>query len=804
MEKPPFEKPKVRLFGDTEQAQGYLGAAYNLLFKVRALAQAAGVPVFGKVLQLPDGAVVQASTLMGIDTVSVYPPDEPVEPDEELREIPPPPPPEPLFLGLPASHAAQFGWFPPSAPGSLYGGARSSEGSPAEAAIWSNFRGKLFTTYLAGNMHWRAKDEKKAETVSWNWLGNTSKYDFQNVWLRVAGDPVTAAYTTAVPIAGDRSANYAAEEVTNSQHAPDLFILGKRVRAPFSILGACERKGKLIVVVPGTINKFSTGTTSQSVYRLDFLVANSPRAAIAGGVHNNTNRVPVTWTLLHSQVRLESISFFGGVFFSGDGTKAVARSGNTTKYYEFAITEDEQGELKVTAALVANPYYSATSFSSSNIVTSTSIAATPRSTITGALTAGTTVVSEGTVTKFLMGRCYWDIQYFDGTAVTSTTSGMQDFAEEGAAQAFRDSLPTPIGVIGVPPYSPGLPAGYYGTKSAFNYTYSLTTNIYNMKGEVVSRAQGRQSIAIDIDADGNVVHLYREGDPSKTITALHEKRHEDQRYICNPISPAPTVDVSANMPEWARVGVRPDTEYNYRLYTYTRTKTGSHKFVTRTPGYEVGVSEVIIGGELRSQRTYRGVSAGTTMTGNLYTSQTFSTQTEPSGSAHARADALAHYDLARGVFVIAKGERSFSSGTFVFSALWTADGNANADWIVTASNKTTMQVSVAGVLTGPTITETGTTTHTDQVGNPNFLTSVIEPQGSEFSASTNANRAYGLAALTPKRYIVSAPCYSLQSPKPHPTNYLAYASVDGKTKQITDIVKPPDTANFRFNPVKVR
>ncbi|MFM7025200.1 MAG: hypothetical protein ACKOWC_03960 [Limnohabitans sp.] len=793
MEKPPFEKPKVRLFGDTEQAQGYLGAAYNLLFKVRALAQAAGVPAFGKVLQLPDGAVVQAATIRGIDTVSVYPPGESVEPETELLEPPLPPPPVPLFLGLPASHAAQFGWFPPSSPGSLYGGARPSEGSPAEAAIWSNFRGKLFTTYLAGNMHWRAKDEKKAETVSWNWLGNTSKYDTQTIWLRVAGDPATSAYTTAVPIAGERSANYAAEEVANSQHAADLFILGKRVRAPFSILGACERKGKLIVAVPGTLQKSFSGSTFQNVYRLDFLVADSPRAAIAGGVHNSATRVPVEWTLLHSQARLESLVFFGGVFFSGDGSKAVCRSGNTTKHYEFAITEDEQGDLEVMAQLVTPDWLGATAFSSNTTTINTTKPAEPLNAGSGTLTTGTTQVQNTTTTALLFGRAVWDIKLWDGTTETPVTSGTQDFLSPGEALAFVTALP--------PLYASGTPPFYTGSKTATDYNYTESIKIYNMKGEQTRRAQGRSIAAVDVDANGRVVFVYREGDSAKTLTSLDEERYELRTFTISGspvISPPPA---NTNAPAWV------DPAYDHVRQEqlkriYTKTLSGSMEFSTRTRDYVVAKSEVVVSGSVQSQRTYEQFTVGPALS-PVYVTETTTTQAPPAGTAIAAAREVPFFDVARGVFLIAQGKRSITSWGFT-SPTPVSYFPADADWSVTATNEVTMQVSVAGVLMGPTITEDSTNTHTFQNANPLALHAIIAPLNSDFAPSTNANRAYGLAALTPKRYIVSAPCYSLQTTKPHPTNYLAYASVDGKTKQITDIVKPPDMANFRFNPVKVR
>ena len=70
----PFSKPRVRLYGNTGDAQDYLGAAYNLLFKVRQFCEATGAPVFAMQHSLPDGAVVQAAILGNEEIVSCFPP----------------------------------------------------------------------------------------------------------------------------------------------------------------------------------------------------------------------------------------------------------------------------------------------------------------------------------------------------------------------------------------------------------------------------------------------------------------------------------------------------------------------------------------------------------------------------------------------------------------------------------------------------------------------------------------------------------------------------------------------------------
>lgn len=74
----PFSKPRVRLYGATGDAQNYLGAAYNLLFKVRQFCGNAGAPVFAMQRSLPDGAVVQAAILGNEEIVSCFPPAHPI------------------------------------------------------------------------------------------------------------------------------------------------------------------------------------------------------------------------------------------------------------------------------------------------------------------------------------------------------------------------------------------------------------------------------------------------------------------------------------------------------------------------------------------------------------------------------------------------------------------------------------------------------------------------------------------------------------------------------------------------------
>jgi len=70
----PFSKPKVRLYGEPGDAQQYLGAAYNLLFKVRQFCEASGAPVFAMQRTLENGAVVQAAVFGQEESVAAYPP----------------------------------------------------------------------------------------------------------------------------------------------------------------------------------------------------------------------------------------------------------------------------------------------------------------------------------------------------------------------------------------------------------------------------------------------------------------------------------------------------------------------------------------------------------------------------------------------------------------------------------------------------------------------------------------------------------------------------------------------------------
>ena len=67
----PFSKPKVRLFGDIEEAQAHLGEAYNLLFRVRQFCEASGVPVFSMQRPVPGGGLITAAVVGAEEIVAV-------------------------------------------------------------------------------------------------------------------------------------------------------------------------------------------------------------------------------------------------------------------------------------------------------------------------------------------------------------------------------------------------------------------------------------------------------------------------------------------------------------------------------------------------------------------------------------------------------------------------------------------------------------------------------------------------------------------------------------------------------------
>jgi hypothetical protein len=113
----PFSKPRVRLHGNTGDAQTYLGAAYNLLFKVRQYCEAAGVPVFAMEHRLENGAVVQAAVFGQEEIVQCYPPEHKGGARRKVLEGETP---IPVFYGWPQSSSfsvSNLSYLPPEAGG---------------------------------------------------------------------------------------------------------------------------------------------------------------------------------------------------------------------------------------------------------------------------------------------------------------------------------------------------------------------------------------------------------------------------------------------------------------------------------------------------------------------------------------------------------------------------------------------------------------------------------------------------------------------------------------------------------------
>lgn len=177
----PFSKPRVRLYGETGDAQQYLGAAYNLLYKVRQLCEASGAPVFSMQRSLADGAVVQAAILGNEEIVSCFPPTY-VRGDSPRRRL--------LsdvvggYIVLPSTPTAPDGW-----PGETHGSPRhyiklQGEGRPPK--FLSD------TPYRADPVVWRGVDDK----IVTYWHGGSSRYAFGDL------DQITAAGANNLHILG--------------------------------------------------------------------------------------------------------------------------------------------------------------------------------------------------------------------------------------------------------------------------------------------------------------------------------------------------------------------------------------------------------------------------------------------------------------------------------------------------------------------------------------------------------------------------------------------------------------------------
>lgn len=71
----PPPRHRVRLFGDPDDAQRYIGDAYNLLQQVRSICSSSGVPVFSMTRPLADGAKVRAGVYGQQHFIECYPPE---------------------------------------------------------------------------------------------------------------------------------------------------------------------------------------------------------------------------------------------------------------------------------------------------------------------------------------------------------------------------------------------------------------------------------------------------------------------------------------------------------------------------------------------------------------------------------------------------------------------------------------------------------------------------------------------------------------------------------------------------------
>ena len=310
MEKPPFEKPKVRLFGDTEQAQGYLGAAYNLLFKVRSLAQAAGVPVFGKVLQLSDGAVVQAATIRGIDTVSVYPPGvDQVEPDEEAPEVPVGL--YPGFVAFPRNTAN------PNGATEVNGESVSPDLLVEISPGGKRWRFKPNTTVPAGTVTWFDPD---GNLLSYN-HGGPSRYHFP-----VNNIPYPKA---------------------------DIYYRGLTIKTPANqgVMGVGIYRGRLIVIT----RQISPIVAYECTVRSTRLSMDDLKAHVAA----KTSEITPEWTTVGYVSLPTSSHYFVGWFFKPDGSEAQAIGYHSDRTFQrrklaFSINPDT-GAVEQTAT---SPAYS--------------------------------------------------------------------------------------------------------------------------------------------------------------------------------------------------------------------------------------------------------------------------------------------------------------------------------------------------------------------------------------------------------------------------------------------------------------
>ena len=67
------DKPRLRIYGEPELALPYIGAANNLLFRVRQVAENAGVPIYSLTENLADGTTIKAAVSGRFSEISIHP-----------------------------------------------------------------------------------------------------------------------------------------------------------------------------------------------------------------------------------------------------------------------------------------------------------------------------------------------------------------------------------------------------------------------------------------------------------------------------------------------------------------------------------------------------------------------------------------------------------------------------------------------------------------------------------------------------------------------------------------------------------
>lgn len=150
---PPFSKPRVRFLIDVEgvDERVYLGAADQLLFKVRSICRTAGAPVFAMSRELPGGIVVTAARVGTQDVVSVTP----VSTLKRQPSVKRSPFSVASFRAIPASHTYPGGR-------TLVAGDETSFDTSGEWENYPNLRPPLSLSL------WKFKDEQPGSVTWWS------------------------------------------------------------------------------------------------------------------------------------------------------------------------------------------------------------------------------------------------------------------------------------------------------------------------------------------------------------------------------------------------------------------------------------------------------------------------------------------------------------------------------------------------------------------------------------------------------------------------------------------------------------